>query len=633
MFKSMSGDGHVSSGQSASSMAGRGGPPAGLHTQESSWLGLLSRPAMYFLQKYLPGRNEARADTGAGFMLEDLIPVPPQLTYLRCDAATGRTLPWLPADSHLEPGKSLPWLSADSMRELGIQNTDEMNQQSQMGYLSSVRTFFSHVVLNSSQEGRATSGKDWDPAGNSARGSGPWWGSFWGSEGGSGLLSDPSWEVEEGVLTAGLCPQQSPTKAPETSATLGEASGLRHKEKPADKESRETHDVVQNMEEGGSTAISLPRSEAPSCSEEAPLTPEQDHGYTSLEEEHVQVNMVNAPIEEQQDATESSPTKETSEERVEEEEEEGLSAEEEGLSAEEEGLSAEVKEGRNRCQNKAIAFIMGQPCSDNSSEGGSSSEEDDDEDDEDDDGFNSEDSSDLSDSTDDEDSERLWRYLGRSADPYDPRNFTALLHTATSPPRNIPPSSSDSSPDPSPSLLPLPLSPLAASSPPSGSDSWDDSTSASEADEAESLRLWSSFSCSDPYSPFNFQGPMRTQEPRTRTRTRKAASSSSPPNPAAPPQYRREEAEERLDSGFSELSVSSSACSVTKKVRFCEEVEEFFASGGEETEDRRGPWEQFARDRSRFLRRVQDVQLSIDYCLQPTHRHLVSLRLGTTEGN
>ncbi|KAJ4921374.1 hypothetical protein JOQ06_022818 [Pogonophryne albipinna] len=513
MFKSMSGDGHVSSGQSASSMAGRGAPPAGLHTQESSWLGLLSRPAMYLLQKYLPGRNEARADTGAGFMLEDLIPVPPQLTYLRCDAATGRTLPWLPADSHLEPGKSLPWLSADSMRELGIQNTDEMNlnlvQQTQMGYLSSVRTFFSHVVLNSSQEGRATSGKDWDPAGNSARGSGPWWGSFWGSEAGSGLLSDPSWEEKEGVLTAGLCPQQSPTKAPETSTTLGEASGLRHKEKPADKESRETHDVVQNMEGGGSTAISLPRSGAPSCSEEAPLTPEQDHGYTSLEEEHVQVNMVNTPIEEQQDATET--------------EEEGLSAEEEGLSAEEEGLSAEVKEGQNRCQNKAIAFIMGQPCSDDSFEGGSSSEEDDDEDD---DGFNSEDSSDLSDSTDDEDSERLWRYLGRSADPYDPRNFTAPLHT-----------------------------------------------------------------------------------------------------------YRREEAEERLDSGFSELSVSSSACSVTKKVRFCEEVEEFFASGGEETEDRRGPWEQFARDRSRFLRRVQDVQLSIDYCLQPTHRHLVSLRLGTTEGN
>ncbi|XP_010777336.1 protein phosphatase 1 regulatory subunit 15B isoform X2 [Notothenia coriiceps] len=338
--------------------------------------------------------------------------------------------------------------------------------------------------------------------------------------------------------------------------------------------------------------------------------------------------MVNAPIEEQQRAAESSPTEETSEEV------EGLSVEVEGLSVEVEGLSVEVEEGPNRCQNKAIAFIMGQPCSDDSSEGGSSSEEDDD-----DDGFNSEDSSDLSDSTDDSDSdsERLWRYLGRSADPYDPRNFTAPLHTATSPPRNIPPSSSDSSPDPSPSLLPFPLSPLAVSSPPSGSDSWDDSTSASEADEAESLRLWSSFSCSDPYSPFNFQGPMRTQEPRTRTRTRtrtrKAVSSSPPPNPAAPPQYRREEAEERLDSGFSELSVPSSACSVTKKVRFCEEVEEFFASGGEETEDRRGPWEQFARDRSRFLRRVQDVQLSIDYCLQPTHRQLVSLRLGTTEGN
>ncbi|KAK1901476.1 Protein TIC 214, partial [Dissostichus eleginoides] len=285
MFKSMSGDGHVSSGQSASSMAGRGGPPAGLHTQESSWLGLLSRPAMSFLQKYLPGER------GPG----------------------GHR-------SRVHAGRPDPGRESDFREGLG--------------------------------SCRELSEGQWAVVGQ-----------FLGSEGGSGLLSDPSWEEEEGVLTAVLCPQQSPTKAPETSTTLGEASGPRHKEKPADKESRETHDVVQNMEEGGSTAISLPRSEAPSCSEEAPLTPEQDHGYTSLEEEHVQVNMVNAPIEEQQDAAESSPTKKTSEEEegllaevekgllaeVEEEEgllaeveeEEGLLAEEEGLLAEEEGLLAE----------------------------------------------------------------------------------------------------------------------------------------------------------------------------------------------------------------------------------------------------------------------------------------------------
>ncbi|KAI4790119.1 hypothetical protein KUCAC02_034822 [Chaenocephalus aceratus] len=144
--------------------------------------------------------------------------------------------------------------------------------------------------------------------------------------------------------------------------------------------------------------------------------------------------MVNTPIEEQQDATESSPTKETSEEGV----------------------------------------------------------------------------------------EKKKRVYQRSADPYDPRNFTAPLHTATSPPRKIPPSSSDSSPTPPP---------------------------------------LSSLSLSPPWLP----------PPPRRAVT---------PGMIPPQRYRREEAEERLDSGFSELSVSSSACSVTKKVRFCEEVEEFFASGG-----------------------------------------------------
>lgn len=63
------------------------------------------------------------------------------------------------------------------------------------------------------------------------------------------------------------------------------------------------------------------------------------------------------------------------------------------------------------------------------------------------------------------------------------------------------------------------------------------------------------------------------------------------------------------------------------QVTFVEEVEEFYASGDEE---RHGPWEEYARDRCRFRRRVQDVEESISYCLAPTFRLLTFERLYPT---
>lgn len=63
------------------------------------------------------------------------------------------------------------------------------------------------------------------------------------------------------------------------------------------------------------------------------------------------------------------------------------------------------------------------------------------------------------------------------------------------------------------------------------------------------------------------------------------------------------------------------------QVRFCDHVDEVFISA---EEDRRGPWEELARDRCRFLRRCQEVEQSIAYCLQPQHRSVVYLRLSGT---
>ncbi|XP_044074145.1 protein phosphatase 1 regulatory subunit 15B [Siniperca chuatsi] len=722
MFRSMSGQGHLSGGQSSSTPPRQGVASPGLDSQESSWIGLLSvvsRPALSFLQKYLPGRPRAPAlsDTGGGWIsgdlknsfvdeeseflrqLDDMMPLTqhpaPHLTYLRCqqDAAAGLQEP--------SGGSALAWLTADSLREIGIQSAEEMDsslcQQSQIGYFSSVRTFLSHVGVSSvsSQEMKPAGGKDWvmEAVGASVKSSGgksrTWWGSFWGGEESpqKGLLSDVSW-AEEGTETGRLCPQHpvAGTKAPaaQTTAvfvqsggrrwTLGENTGpTDNKEELANNGGLQT---VQNI--AGSTpdyrlTISNHLSSsgaAAACSEVALLTPDQDNGYSSLEEEHFQMchlYMAKAPREDRppQETGSTEPSAAVGTEMQEEASEEGGSTsgkvdEEEGAQEDEEEQEAAAQEGQcaeatalttPQCQNKTIAFIMGCPCSDDDSSQSDGESSDDD------DGFDSEGSSDLSDSTDEDDdedsdsegdseAERLWSSLCQSLDPYNPRNFTARLHTISTPPRTIPsatpPSSTQSTPASSPDLTPLPLPPLTSSSPPSGHDVWDDSTSASEADEAESLRLWSSFSSSsDPYSPFNFQAPLRTREPvkaGPRARAKKASqtpSHSPRRNPASPPEYRKEEAEERLDSGFSEPSTSSGcstsstsqSCSSSKKVRFCDDVEEFFASCGEEEEDRRGPWEELARDRCRFLRRCQEVEQSIAYCLQPQHRSLVSRRL------
>uniref|UniRef100_A0A8D2ZZG7 Protein phosphatase 1 regulatory subunit 15A/B C-terminal domain-containing protein n=1 Tax=Scophthalmus maximus TaxID=52904 RepID=A0A8D2ZZG7_SCOMX len=642
MFRNTSHEGRLSDARSSSSPSPLGVTAAGLDSQESSWIGLLSvvsRPAFSFLQKYLPGgapRPPGPSDgaarwIGVGlqrtFVDEDrdfltqldhvmsLTPhEDPHLSYLQCQRDGSAGL--------LEPGdgSTLPWLSADSLREIGLASAEEVDlklcRRSQVGYFSSARTFISHVLLSatSSQAMKPQGDKDWRPQAESSKG-GTWWGSFWGGEHASQREppSSVSW-AEEGTEADLLRPQQPETKglAAETtdvfvqscgreSATLGENTGPgEHKEEPVNNGGLHT---VQNTE--GFTPeprIGLSSSEAAAaCSEVALLTPDQDNGYSSLEEEHFQMcRLVRTPSDEQQQ--EAEPTEicvpviaemeeESSEERV--SASVNVDEDEPRPSELQEGVSAEATElSTPQCQNKAIAFIMGCPCSDDDS-----SQSDGESSDDDDDGFDSEGTSDMSDSTDEDDDEasdsdeeaiseadRLWNSLCQNLDPYNPQNFSAQLHTASTPPRTIPTATPPSSP----------LPPSSSSSPPSGSDTWDDSTSASEVDEAESLHLLSSFSfSSDPYSPFNFQAQLRTRGPVKAAARAKKTPQTPPHSPrhkeASPPVYRKEEEEEE--------------------------------------EDRRGPWEELARDRSRFLRRCLEVEQSIAYCLQPQHRSLVYVRL------
>ncbi|XP_061903531.1 protein phosphatase 1 regulatory subunit 15B-like [Entelurus aequoreus] len=157
---------------------------------------------------------------------------------------------------------------------------------------------------------------------------------------------------------------------------------------------------------------------------------------------------------------------------------------------------------------------MGCPCSDDDDDSSSQSEDDDD-------GFDSEGSSFFSDTTDEDDeasdsdgpldpeAERLLTSLCPNRDPYNLRNFTAALHTGSTPARSIPtspPSSTQSTPASSPDVSPLAILPL-TSSPPSGQDTWDDSTSASEVGRGRKPPPAQLLHLVGPLQPFQLSGP------------------------------------------------------------------------------------------------------------------------------
>ncbi|XP_074833701.1 protein phosphatase 1 regulatory subunit 15B isoform X2 [Carettochelys insculpta] len=64
-----------------------------------------------------------------------------------------------------------------------------------------------------------------------------------------------------------------------------------------------------------------------------------------------------------------------------------------------------------------------------------------------------------------------------------------------------------------------------------------------------------------------------------------------------------------------------------KKVTFLEEVTEYYVSS---EEDRKGPWEEFARDGCRFQKRIQETEDAIGYCLTVEHRQRIFNRLQET---
>nr|XP_034977301.1 protein phosphatase 1 regulatory subunit 15B [Zootoca vivipara] len=291
---------------------------------------------------------------------------------------------------------------------------------------------------------------------------------------------------------------------------------------------------------------------------------------------------------------------------------------EEGLSEAQSDSDSDIEQDipavtRPACPNKLIDYILGGACSGEESDGeeGSGGEEDEDDDD---DGFDSEGSLSESDAaSQDGENIHLWNSFC-SLDPYDPRNFTAAVRTAGNIPEEAPPVESEEVEDTSSWT----------------ESSWEeDEWEASSVDESENLKLWNSFcNAEDPYNPFNFKAKFQTAEKKGKSGLKGLSGTGLGPSQGSILlscqvhliDNRDTEVTENVKHGV----LSREKCKKKKKVTFLEEVTEYYVNN---EEDRKGPWEEFARDGCRFHKRIQETEAAIGYCLTMEHRQRIFNRL------
>ncbi|NWV89298.1 PR15B phosphatase, partial [Machaerirhynchus nigripectus] len=354
--------------------------------------------------------------------------------------------------------------------------------------------------------------------------------------------------------------------------------------------------------------------------------PDPDHGYHSLEEEQQQQHRgVRRETGEQRGDTGDLEQPEDARRQpggvpVEQEGLRGAAEEGEAL-AEEEGEDSETEQNfpistRPACANKLIDYIIGGVSSGEESE--DEEDWDDDDDDDDDDGFDSEELPSDSDAGS-QDGERLhlWNSF-YSLDPYNPQNFTATIQTSSSDPGKGMSDMEEEEEDEDS------WAESSEGSPSSEEDEWD----CDSVDEAESLKLWNSFcSSDDPYNPLNFTAAFQTAEKKGTPRFRGAERPSS----VAAEHFAVCRVQlEKHSCGVTDLGQRGILCgektanSKRKKVTFLEKVTEYYISS---EEDRKGPWEEMARDGCRFQKRIQETEEAIGYCLTTEHRQRVFHRL------
>ncbi|XP_005989282.1 protein phosphatase 1 regulatory subunit 15B [Latimeria chalumnae] len=261
------------------------------------------------------------------------------------------------------------------------------------------------------------------------------------------------------------------------------------------------------------------------------------------------------------------------------------------------------------CQNKTIAYILGDTSSEEDGEESSDSEDDD--------GFDSDSSSDVS------DSENIYLLnFTRSQDPYNLQNFTAKIYTASDKRDESKQDvvlleeydHNDSSGSKSPSLCASP-SPQVE----------DEDREECDLDEPVNIKLWNSFnSCKDPYNPFNFKAPLQTSKIKKKSSDLDRKVSSGSQRVQCCVSLITEESSSEWFDDCQDEPLSRKRDVTPKKVLFLDEVTEYYLS---DEEDRKGPWEAFARDRCRFKKRIQEIEEAVAYCLAPEHRRKVAQRL------
>ncbi|XP_028307611.1 protein phosphatase 1 regulatory subunit 15A [Gouania willdenowi] len=230
-----------------------------------------------------------------------------------------------------------------------------------------------------------------------------------------------------------------------------------------------------------------------------------------------------------------------------------------------------------------------------------------------------------------EENERLWDFFSSPSDPYNPMCFSASTVSSTIPAVAKKQAS-----------LPAPPSE-------STSDTEEEEESiscpASSEDEEED-QLWKSLSrTNDPYHPLNFQAHLRTspntpshQKQVPHTPVVKRPKASQKPRAAKARQRRHIHPEKtflpwrkplKKDPEAPEPERPNRADCTHKQVRFSPHVHVHvmrtwrFARQA----SRKGPWEEMARDRDRFQKRIKEAERVLGPCFSPAHRAEVWARL------
>lgn len=180
----------------------------------------------------------------------------------------------------------------------------------------------------------------------------------------------------------------------------------------------------------------------------------------------------------------------------------------------------------------------------------------------------------------------------------------------------------------------------------SDDDSWDEESNLSNEDED----LWASFCRSDdPYNPLSFSMPTKSPEQLKKEAPTKSLDTNKILGNldcnkvlkidcgTVTEKQKTKLSKKPVLSGYKsphkctklEEEAGEEGDQCTKKVRFSPKVtvHPIITWSFAHRMARKGPWEEYARDRSRFQRRIAETEAAIGFCLDPPHREKIWARL------